>query len=88
MKKLLVTLLVLNLAYLMPALSCTTTLTGKDASCDGSVMVSHSDDGLGDGRLIYIPAMDHQPGALRPVFYSHCALVTCPSGAPAKATVL
>ena len=74
MKKLLVTLLVLNLAYLMPALSCTTTLTGKDASCDGSVMVSHSDDGLGDGRLIYIPAMDHQPGALRPVFYSHCAL--------------
>lgn len=74
MKKLLVTLLVLNLAYLMSALSCTTTLTGKDASCDGSVMVSHSDDGLGDGRLIYVPAMDHQPGALRPVFYSHCAL--------------
>jgi len=74
MKKLLVTALVLNLACLMPALSCTTTLTGKDASSDGSVMVSHSDDGLGDGRLIYVPAMDYKPGALRSVFYSHCAL--------------
>ncbi|MCG2661257.1 MAG: C69 family dipeptidase [Kiritimatiellae bacterium] len=74
MKKLIVTALVLNLAYLMPALSCTTTLTGKDASSDGSVMVSHSDDALGDGRLIYVPAMNHAPGALRPVFYSHCAL--------------
>ena len=74
MKKLLVTALVLNLAYLMSALSCTTTLTGKDASSDGSVMVPHSDDGLGDGRLIYVPAMDHEPGAQRPVFYSHCAL--------------
>lgn len=58
----------------LPSWACTTTVTGKKASSDGSVMVSHSDDGLGDARLIYIPAMDHKPGSLRPVFYSHCAL--------------
>ena len=54
--------------------ACTTILAGKAATIDGSVMVSHSDDGLGDGRLIYIPAMKHKAGALRAVFYSHCAL--------------
>lgn len=54
--------------------ACTITVTGKTASADGSVMVSHSDDGLNDPRLIYVPAMDHKTGALRPVFYSNCAL--------------
>ncbi len=58
----------------LPAWACTVTVTGKKASADGSVMVSHSDDGLNDARLIYVPAMDHKPGSLRPVFYSHCAL--------------
>lgn len=54
--------------------ACTTILAGKAATSDGSVIVSHSDDGLGDGRLIYVPAMDYKPGVLRAVFYSHCAL--------------
>ena len=41
--------------------ACTVTATGKKASVDGSVISSHSDDGLNDPRLIYVPAMDFKP---------------------------
>ena len=58
----------------VPAYNCTTTITGKAASADGSVMVSHTDDGLGDARVVYVPAMDHPEGALRPVFYDSAAM--------------
>lgn len=46
------------------ALACTTILVGKQASADGSVLVSHSDDGMNDARLVYVPAKDWEPGAM------------------------
>lgn len=67
-------ILVWVLSLAPPALACTTMVVGKDASADGSVMVSHSDDGLGDGSVIYVPAMNHKPGSKRAIYYSHCAL--------------
>jgi dipeptidase len=40
---------------------------GKDASSDGSLFVTHSDDGEGnpDVRLSFIPAADHPAGSAR-----------------------
>ena len=67
-------ILFIAVAISLPAWACTVTLTGKKATLDGSVMVSHSDDGLSDARMIYVPAMNHKPGSLRPVFYAHYAL--------------
>ena len=48
---------------------CTVFVVGKDASTDGSVMVSHSNDGEfdTDPRLVKIPAADYKPGDKRPV---------------------
>ena len=50
--------------------ACSTFLVGKGASVDGSLFVSHSDDGEGDpdARLSFIPAADHAPGAFRDVW--------------------
>lgn len=66
--------LFISIVISLPAWACTVTITGRKASLDGSVMVSHSDDGLNDPRMIYVPAMNHKRGSLRPVFYAHYAL--------------
>lgn len=59
--------------------SCTTTLTTKGASTDGSVFVSHSDDDeLFDQRIVYVPAKDHKPGSKRPLYYETVAFGYAP----------
>lgn len=52
--------------------ACTVVAVGKKASKDGSVLVSHSDDGdpKQDARLIYVPAQDYPAGSKRPIFYT------------------
>ncbi|MBA3007042.1 MAG: C69 family dipeptidase [Proteobacteria bacterium] len=75
MKKLIVAVLAWNVISAVNALACTTLLVTKEASKDGSVMVGHSDDSeLFDQRLVQVPAADHKPGSLRPVYYDASAI--------------
>ncbi len=55
--------------------ACTTMIVTPGATVDGSMFVTHSDDNeLMDERLIFIPAANHEPGSMRPVYASACAL--------------
>jgi len=55
---------------LTPAVySCTTLAFGKSATAEGSPMLTYNADSTSsDFRVAYIPAQDHAPGALRPVY--------------------
>ena len=55
-----------------PAKACTVFLVGKEASEDGSVMCSHSNDGEfdTDPRLVKVPSREYEPGDMRPIFFS------------------
>jgi len=51
------------------AFACTTIGVTKGASVDGSVMVTHTCDcGMCDFRVISTPAMDFEPGSMRPCY--------------------
>jgi len=54
------------------ASACTTLVVGKKASADGSVLLTHSDDGGtdSDARLCYVPPKDFPDGAMKPVYFA------------------
>lgn len=56
----------------VPSDACTAIGVGRRASDDGSVMVAHTDDsgGMGDNRLVRVPARSYPEGAMRPVYLS------------------
>ena len=47
-----------------PVLACTSILVGREASTDGSVMITYACDGEFHPHLRYTPARDHEPGAV------------------------
>lgn len=54
-------------------------LVTKGASADGSVIVSHSNDGWGaDINLVFVPAKDHFQGEMRPVYPTSAAIDEMP----------
>lgn len=63
---------VVVLSFSSVAHACTTIIAGKDATTDGSVLLTHSNDGEGgdDVRLVKIPAMDWPKGSQRPIFFA------------------
>ena len=49
--------------------ACTIMLVTKGASANGSVFVSHCDDGFAnDPNTVFVPAKNHKKGSLRPVY--------------------
>ncbi len=63
----------------MTAEACTVMLVTKGASKDGSVLLSHSNDGFGsDANVVFVPAKDHPQGSLRPVYPSSAAVGDMP----------
>lgn len=51
--------------------ACTTVAFGRGATLDGSTIVTFNVDSAQlDSRMAYIPAQDHAPGSMRPVYAS------------------
>ena len=66
MKKIIFT--ILGCLMLAPVFACTNFLVGKDASTDGSTIISYAADSYTlYGFLHFSPAADHEPGSMREV---------------------
>lgn len=58
----------------LTANACTTMIVTKGASADGHTYVTHSNDTFSsDPNIVYVPAQNHTPGSLRPVYPSAIA---------------
>jgi len=80
MKKIFLAIGISGLLGLSSLLACTTMIITKGASKDGSVFVAHSDDSeMFDNRLVHVPAADHKPGSMRPVYYDAASLGSRPA---------
>lgn len=62
------TLTIVILASIQPAVACTMIAAGRDATVDGSVLVSQTDTGQ-DSRIYVVPAAEHEPGSRAPVYF-------------------
>lgn len=69
-KPLIIAVLLLSTMLFRPATAsaCTNFLVGKAASVDGSTIISYAADSYGMyGFLHFVPAADHEPGAMRTI---------------------
>lgn len=61
--------LFISVTYISVFADCTTFMIGKDASVDGSTMLTiHQDTPTYDPRLTFIPAKDHAPGTMKRLY--------------------
>ena len=65
MRKIIILLILLVLQHSLSA--CTIIAAGKKATADGSVLISHTDCGP-DSRIFVVPAQNHKPGSMAPVY--------------------
>jgi dipeptidase len=66
--KILLVLILLILGYQDSLSACTIIAVGKKASADGSVIISHTDNGP-DSRIFVVPGKTHKTGSKAPVFW-------------------
>ncbi len=68
LKKVLSFLIILILGHQLNSMACTVIAVGKEASADGSNIISHTDTGP-DSRIFVVPAQTFKPGEKAPVYW-------------------
>lgn len=70
MKRIKISILILGLILLAnpSSYSCTVIAVGKNASADGSVIISHTDTGP-DSRIFFVPGKSFKKGEMAPIFW-------------------
>lgn len=63
----------ITIAWSAASHACTVIAVGKDASTDGSVIVTHANDGMRDFRIVRVPGKRYSKNSARPVFYDYPA---------------